>query len=233
MSSTRTGRRRAVPLTFAVLVAVLAGMFTLTAERGAAHASGATGHDHARPAGLPTAAQVAFHDQMRKLWEDHVTWTRLAIVTFADGSQGFGATATRLLQNQTDIGNAVAPFYGTAAGQHLSRLLHEHITIAVQLLKDAKADDPAAFEAAKDSWYANANQIADFLSAANPRFWPDATMRAAMKEHLDQTLAEAVDELNGHYPASVNDYEAIHLHILAMADLLSSGIMHQFPARFG
>jgi hypothetical protein len=232
MSPALTGRRRTVPLTFAVFIAVLAGLLTLTVERGTAHASDTIGHDHARPAGLPTAAQVAFHDQMRKLWEDHVTWTRLAIVTFTDGSPGFGATAARLLQNQTDIGNAVTPFYGTAAGQRLSGLLHDHITIAVQLLQDAKAGDTAAFNAAKDRWYANANQIADFLSSANPRFWPDATMREAMKEHLDQTLAEAVDELNGNYAASVNDYEAIHLHILAMADLLSSGIMHQFPARF-
>jgi hypothetical protein len=233
MKSTLTGRRHAVPLTFAVLVAVLAGVLTVTAERGSAHASDTAVHEHGGPAGLPTAAQVAFHDQMRKLWEDHVTWTRLAIVTFADGSQGFSATAARLLQNQTDIGNAIAPFYGTDAGQQLSSLLHDHITIAVELLQDAKAGDTAAFEAAKIRWYANANQIADFLSAANPRFWPDATMRAAMKEHLDQTLAEAVDELNGDYAASVSDYEAIHLHILAMADLLSSGIMHQFPARFG
>ena len=233
MSSTRTGRRRAVPLTFTLLAAVLAGLFALTAARGAAHASDTTGHDHVRPAGLPTAAQVAFHDQLRKLWEDHVTWTRLAIVTFADGSKGFGATATRLLQNQTDIGDAVAPFYGTVAGQRLSSLLHDHITIAVQLLQDAKAGDTTGLEAAKAAWYANANQIADFLSAANPRFWPDATMREAMKEHLDQTLAEAVDELSGNYSASVNDYEAIHSHILAMADLLSSGIMRQFPARFG
>ena len=115
-----------------------------------------------RPAGLPTAAQVAYHDQMRKLWEDHVTWTRLAIVTFADGSPGFNATAARLLQNQTDIGNAIAPFYGTAAGQQLSALLHDHITIAVELLQDAKAGDTAAFDAAKIRWYANANQIADF-----------------------------------------------------------------------
>jgi hypothetical protein len=233
MISIPTGRRRAVPLTFAVLIAVLAGLFTLTVERGPAHASDTTSHGQAGPVGLPTAAQVAFHDQMRKLWEDHVTWTRLAIVTFADGSAGFNATAARLLQNQTDIGNAIAPFYGAAAGQQLSALLHDHITIAVELLQDAKAGDTAAFNAAKTRWYANANQIADFLSAANPRFWPDATMRAAMKEHLDQTLAEAVDELNGNYAASVSDYEAIHLHILAMADLLSSGIMDQFPARFG
>ena len=231
MTSSHTERRRVVPLAFAPLIAVLAGLFTLSAQGRSSHASDAA-HVHAGPVSLPTAARVAFHDQMRKLWEDHVTWTRLAIVTFADNSPGFPATATRLLQNQTDIGNAVAPFYGAAAGQQLSALLHDHITIAVQLLQDAKAGDTAAFNAAKIAWYANANQIADFLSAANPRFWPDATMRAAMKEHLDQTLTEAVDELNGNYAASVSDYEAVHLHILAMADLLSSGIMRQFPDEF-
>ena len=82
--------------------------------------------------------QVVFHDQMRKLWEDHVTWTKLAIVTFADGSAGFDATAARLLQNQTDIGDAIKPFYGAAPGNRLTALLHDHITIAVELLQDAK-----------------------------------------------------------------------------------------------
>ena len=188
-------------------------------------------HGHVDARAL-TRKQVVFHDQMRKLWEDHVTWTRLAIVTFADGSAGFDATATRLLQNQTDLGNAIKPFYGSAAGNRLTALLHDHITIAVELLQDAKAGDQAAFDAAKTRWYANANDIADFLSAANPRFWPRATMRAAMKTHLDQTLAEAVAELGADHPASVAAYDAIHLHILDMADLLSSGVFRHFPRRF-
>jgi len=128
-----------------------------------------------------TRKQVVFHDQMRKLCEDHVTWTRLAIVTFADGSAGFDATATRLLQNQTDIGDAIKPFYGSAAGNRLTALLHDHITIAVELLQDAKAGDQAAFDAANTRWYANANDIADFLSAANPRFWPRACSPATMR----------------------------------------------------
>lgn len=178
------------------------------------------------------AAQVAFHDAMRKLWEDHVTWTRLAIVTFADGSAGFAATAARLLQNQVDIGDAIKPFYGDGAGAQLTALLHEHITIAVEILEAAKAGDTDAFNDASDRWYANANEIADFLSAANPRFWPNDTMRADMKTHLDQTLTEAAHELAGDYAASVADYEQVHLHILALADTLSRGVIGQFPSRF-
>jgi len=189
-------------------------------------------HDHGDNFTPRTKRQVAFHDDMRKLWEDHITWTRLAIVTFADGSAGFDATAGRLLANQTDIGNAIKRFYGDAAGNQLTALLREHILIAVELLQAAKAGDTPAFEAARTRWYANANQIADFLSAANPRFFPKAEMRAAMKTHLDQTLAEAAHELGGDYAASVADYEQIHQHILMMADLLSSGIMRQFPRLF-
>jgi hypothetical protein len=234
MRSTLARPQRSVPLAFVLIIAVIAGIFTFTTQSESAHA-GVLGHDHlglAGPVGLPTAAEVAFHDQMRKLWEDHVTWTRLAIVEFAAADPGLTPTVTRLLQNQTDIGNAIAPFYGAAAGQQLTMLLDTHINLAVALLQDAKAGNTTAFAADEANWYDNANQIADFLSAANPRFWPDDVMRAFMKEHLDQTLAEAQDELGGNYTASINDYEAIHLHILALADLLSSGIMRQFPNRF-
>ena len=191
------------------------------------------GVDHDHSVSTPrNAAQVAFHDAMRKLWEDHVTWTRLAIVTFAADYEGFDATAARLLQNQVDIGDAVKPFYGDAAGAQLTALLHDHITIAVEILQAAKAGDTAAFNDANARWYANANDIADFLSAANPEFWPQDMMRADMKTHLDQTLSEAANELAGNFAASVADYEDIHAHILAMADVLSSGIIGQFPKRF-
>jgi hypothetical protein len=232
-------RRRATTLTAALATAgLLVALIMVVANPPASAADTPTApapaavHQHANaPAPPRSAAQVAFHDQMRKLWEDHVTWTRLAIVTFADGSAGFSATATRLLRNQTDIGNAFQPFYGTANGNQLSALLHDHITIAVQILQAAKAGDTAAFNDASTRWYANANAIVDFLSSLNSRFWPQATLRAAMKTHLDQTLAEASHELSGAYTDSVTDYEAIHLHILEMADLFSSGIIGQFPGK--
>jgi hypothetical protein len=223
---------RPVPVSVLAVVALVAAL--LAGSVGTHDPAHAETHGHAGAVGTHamTASQVAFHDQMRKLWEDHVTWTRLAIVTFADGSAGFDATATRLLANQVDIGNAIKPFYGTAAGNRLASLLHDHIAIAVELLQAAKAGDSPAFDDADTRWYDNANQIADLISSLDPVVWPDATMRDMMKVHLDQTLAEASDELHGNYTASVADYEAIHQHILEMADALSSGIIKQFPGRF-
>ena len=100
------------------------------------------------------------------------------------------------------------------------------------ILEAAKAGDTARLAQAKAAWYANANQIADFLHAANPKAWSRTAMRAMMKTHLDQTLAEAQHRLQGDFAADIRDYEAVHEHILEMADMLSDGIIRQFPTRF-
>jgi hypothetical protein len=138
----------------------------------------------------------------------------------------------RLQANQDDIGAAIAPYFGQAAGDQLAALLHQHIDGAVRLVIAAKSN-PADFADAKASWYANGQEIAEFLSTANPQYWPLDTMSEAMTTHLDQTLQEAADRLAGNYTADIQDYEAAHLHILEMADLLSFGIIRQFPNKFG
>jgi hypothetical protein len=190
-------------------------------------------HGNATPvAAAGTASAARLHDGMRKLWEDHITWTRLAIVSFAGGLPDLPATENRLLRNQSDIAAAIRPYYGAAASAKLRGLLRGHILGAVALLQAAKANDSAALGKAHDAWYANANDIADLLSGANPRNWPRAEMRAMMKTHLDETLKEAVDRLNGRFAADVRDYDAVHRSILEMADMLSDGIVAQFPGRF-
>src|SRR5258706_7812203 len=113
---------------------------------------------------------------MRKLWEDHIPFTRLYIVSVAHKLPDKDATAKRLLQNQVDLGNAVKPFYGAEAAGKLTALLTEHILGAVKLLDAAIAGDSDAIAAAKDAWYQNGNEIAAFLHAANPENWPLPTM---------------------------------------------------------
>jgi hypothetical protein len=203
----------------------------VTHAPGAHHEALIGAHGHTTPAHALTARQVAFHDAMRKLWEDHITWTRLAIVSFAGGLPDLQATEARLLANQVEIGNAIKPYYGSTAGSRLTALLKDHILGAVALLQAAKSGDQTQIAKAS-AWYANANQIADFLHAANPHAWSRTTMRAMMKTHLDQPLAEAQHRLQGNFTADVRDYDAVHRHILEMADTLSDGIMRQFPKRF-
>jgi hypothetical protein len=174
-----------------------------------------------------------FHDAMRKLWEDHIIWTRGFIVSFAHDLPDLVPTRDRLLRNQDDIGDAIKPFYGDAAGEALSALLHEHILGAAALLDAAKNGTPAEVEEASAAWYANANEIAAFLSAANPRNWPLPEMQAMMREHLDLTFAEAAARLGGNYPGDIAAYDAVHVQILEMADMLSDGIIAQFPQKFG
>jgi hypothetical protein len=179
-----------------------------------------------------SSKRAAFHDAMRKLWEDHITWTRIFIISAA-GDLPDKATATdRLLKNQVDIGNAIKPYYGDAAGDKLTALLKEHITTAAEVVAAAKANDSAKLADANKRWFANAEQIADFLSGANPKNWPQAEMRSMMHDHLDLTTKEAVARLHGDWAADVAAYDAVHQQILHMADGLSMGIVNQFPKKF-
>jgi hypothetical protein len=227
--STYAARR--TTLTLSGLLAA-AGMVAVLAISGTQEGHASARHASATHAPAPTAKQVRFHDAMRKLWEDHITWTRLAIVSFAAGVPDFEPTAARLLRNQEDIGDAIKPYYGRRAGNALTALLKEHIAGAVELLQAAKAGDDARFAAAKEAWYRNARQIARFLSDANPRFLPYSRIRGLMRGHLDQTLDEAAHRLGGDFAADIRDYDAIHRHILMMADAISTGIIKQFPRRF-
>jgi hypothetical protein len=228
-SNTYAGRR--TTLTLAGLIA-LAGMVAVLAISGTREGHATAAHEHAPAGAAATAKQVRFHDGMRKLWEDHITWTRLAIVSFAAGLPDFDPTAARLLRNQEDIGNAIKPYYGRRAGNRLTALLKEHIGGAVELLQAAKAGDDARFAAAKQAWYRNGRQIARFLADANPRFLPFVRINPLMRGHLDQTLDEAAHRLGGDFGADIVDYDRIHRHILMMSDAISTGIIKQFPGRF-
>ena len=142
------------------------------------------------------------------------------------------ATTQRLLRNQDDIGNAVAEFYGKPAGDKLTALLRDHILIAADLVGAAKAGNKPKTDELNAEWRANAEDIANFLHGANPKYWPVATLRSLMLKHLDQTVTEATHRLQGNYAADVKDYDEIVDHILMMADALSDGIIKQFPQKF-
>lgn len=187
-------------------------------------------HGHDAASAASRTSRTAFHDAMRQLWEDHIVWTRMAIIGIVDETADSSFAVERLLKNQDQIGDAVKPFYGEQAGEALSQLLREHIVGAADLLVAAKTG--VGFEAAHAAWYANGDAIGAFLADANPRNWDRAEMQAMMRDHLDLTLAEAVARLEGRFADDIAAYDEIHGQILHMADMLSDGIAAQFPGRF-
>ena len=183
--------------------------------------------------GQPAASRkgaLTLNQGMRKLWSDHVVWTRQYIVDAAAGTPSADAASKRLLKNQEDIGNAIVPYYGSSAGAKLTDLLKQHILIAVDLVSAAKAGDKTRVADADKRWHDNAADIATFLSAAN-RHWPKATLLAMLNEHLALTTQEATARLEQRWDDDVAAFDKIYAQAMMMADALAEGIAKQFPGR--
>ena len=225
-----TRTQRPIPLALTALIALFSALVALALSGG--HDAAAHGDEsHAATASI-TKQELALRQDLRKLWEDHVTWTRLAVISITTDAPDTQASVGRLLQNQTDIGNAIKPFYGAAAGKTLTGLLREHILIAADLIAAAREGDSAKVSSEQARWTANADEIATLLSKANPRFWKLGPMKAMMRSHLRLTTNEVVARLQGNWAADVRAYDRIHVQILHMSDMLANGIVRQFPARF-
>ena len=181
--------------------------------------------------GVSSPAAEKFHTGMRKLWEDHITWTRNVICCLVDGLPGGDQALKRLHQNQDDIGNAIAPYYGEDAGNKLAGLLHHHITISADVVNAAKAIDHDKFKEANNRWTANADEISVLLSKANPN-WKLEDLKHMMQDHLILTTNEVVARIKKDYDADVKAYDNVHDEILEMSDMLSEGIIKQFPDKF-
>ncbi len=168
---------------------------------------------------------------MRKLWEDHIIYTRNYIISALAGLPDGDAVAKRLLANQDDIGDAIKPYYGGDAGKKLSALLHDHILIATEVVKAAKGGDKEQLAAAQAKWSSNGKDIAAFLSSANPN-WPRKDLEKMLQKHLDLTTGQVVGRLQKDWPKDIESYDEGHLHMLMFADMLTDGIVKQFPAKF-
>jgi len=177
-----------------------------------------------------TKAQ-SFRDAMRGLWSDHVVWTREYIVAAVADQPSAKAASIRLLKNQDDIGNAIVPYYNADAGKKLSDLLKQHIMIAVDLVAAAKANDAAKQSDADKRWHTNAEEIATFLSGANPN-WPKQTLLDMLNDHLTLTTQEAVARLKGNWDEDIAAFDKIYKQAMMMADALADGIIKQHATMF-
>jgi hypothetical protein len=168
---------------------------------------------------------------LRTLWEQHVFWTRLFIISAVFNLPDIQPVTDRLLRNPRDFAAALTPFYGAAGASKFSDLLTAHLTIAAQLVKAAMQSDAATVSRLQQKWHSNADDIAAFLGSINPH-WPREEWRRLLDEHLAMTTQEVVDFVGRRYADSVSVFDRIEKEALEMADLMTTGLVHQFPGSF-
>jgi len=161
------------------------------------------------------------------VWEQHAAWTRMTIISIAEGLADEELTTQRLLRNPADVAAIFRPLYGDDVARRLNDLLTEHLVLAAQLVQQSKAGDTAAAAETERRWYANGEEIATFLAQINP-FLSEESQRRMWREHLDLTLKEAVEILSGDYTDSVATFDRIEQQALQMADSCWRGIVRQF-----
>lgn len=177
-------------------------------------------------------AELDLSNEMRKLWEEHVAWTRMFIISVASNLPDLDLVTQRLLRNATDMAEALKPFYGEELASRFGNLIRDHLIFAAELVKAAKAGNSQAAADAERRWYTNADEIATFLSNINPN-WSRETWMKMLHEHLSLTKSEAVARLTGNYAEDIATYDKIENQALVMADEMTNGIVKQFPNKFG
>lgn len=170
-------------------------------------------------------------NKFRELWEQHGAWTRMTIMSIVFGLPDVDFVTSRLLQNPVDFGNTLKVFYSNKIALKFSNLLKDHLVIAAQLVKAAKAGDNEAAADAEKRWYSNADEIAAFLASINP-YWSEKDWKTMLHKHLMLVKAEAVAILTKDYVAGIKVYDEIEKQSLGMADAMTQGIVKQFPGRF-
>lgn len=164
---------------------------------------------------------------MRRLWSDHVVYTRNFILSAAAGTADRQAVTARLMQNQDDIGAAFASFYGIPAGQQLAQLLREHIQLAAQLLDLVKAGDLPGADRVDQQWHRNADQLAATISQLNPA-WGEGALRSMLYNHLRLTKEEAGTQVVGDWSRSIAAFDQVYTQAMMMADVFADGLRGQF-----
>jgi hypothetical protein len=176
----------------------------------------------------PTAELQA---ALRDLWVGHIFWVRnVALMTKLGNMAGAKVAEDQVVQDARDIANAISPYYGQPAADKLFGLLAAHYGAIKDYMTATYAGKKTAQAAAKVKLYANAEEIATFLSSANPN-WPKDNLLGALQAHGMHHVMQ-IDALNAKdFKTEASVWNEMKGHIYTIADVLAQGIEKQFGSQ--
>jgi len=172
----------------------------------------------------PVCPDMELSNLMRKLWSQHVYWTRMLLISIADRLRDQDATTARLLQNPKDIANVFAQYFGQDAANKISMLLTEHLQIGGKLMTALRDKRTAEADYLTQQWYTNANKMAAAFSSINPKYNREE-LQKMLYEHLKLTTDEVAMRLAGNYPQDIEAFNKVETEALNMADYFTAGLL--------
>ena len=174
--------------------------------------------------------QFALSNEMRLVWEQHVYWTRMLLISIADRLGDLNAVTARLLRNPNDIAAIFARYYGPDAGRKIARLLTEHLQIGAALITALRDGEKEKADALTRQWYENADKMAEAFSKLNP-LYDYEQLRKMLYKHLELTTREVAMRLAANYPADIEAFGAVEREALEMADYFTNGLSNMQPVQ--
>lgn len=184
--------------------------------------------DDARTAATPAPKLQA---ALRTLWRGHIEGTReYALAVKAGDAQRSAAAADVVVSNAKQLSDAVAGFYGKAAGERMLALLAGHWGAVKAMTDAAHANNRKAVDAAMSTLTQNAGEIAVFLSGANP-YLPRDAVRGLLLAHGAHHAAQIDEVMRGDRTAEAKTWKAMQAHMDTIADALAGALAKQFPKK--
>jgi hypothetical protein len=198
-------------------------------------------HDHSKSATARSDTQkTAARDQkafqtavaLRDLWLGHIFWVRNVSVAAIDKNDLAIKTAEKqAVANAQAIAASIEPFYGAAAKDKFFKLLAGHYGAVKAYLVAAVAGDVSAQAKATQSLTSNADEIATFLSQANP-YLPKDAVQGLLLAHGGHHIQQIQQLRDRNYDAEAKTWEEMKEHVYQIADATADALAKQFAKKF-
>jgi hypothetical protein len=198
-------------------------------------------HDHNKAATARSDTQRnAARDQktfqtavtLRDLWLGHIFWVRNVSVAAIDKNDpAIKAAEQQAVANAQAIAASIEPFYGAGAKDSFFKLLAGHYGAVKAYLVATVAGDAAAQAKATQALTSNAEEIATFLSKANP-YLPKDAVQGLLLAHGGHHIQQIQQLKDRKYEAEAQTWEEMKKHVYQIADATAGALAKQFVKKF-
>lgn len=170
-------------------------------------------------------------NEMLRLWIDNAIWTRQSILCLTDKLPGTQESLYRLLINQENMGRIFTKYYGKTAGDEFCELISSNTSLTIRIIREKSIRSTNELDQIEKRMVYNVKKTAAYLANINPN-WEKAELEKLFLLQLELFEKQVEARISGNYVKDIEIMDKIISESYYLADVLSEGIIKQFPGRF-